>query len=214
VDNEEKEDVQVPAGTDNSKRTRKAKAPATAWHGKNVIALANTIRRMGFIKDTALQPVMNILFYNFVEILRSTHDDLIESLISGNLSADMRSNATLRHHMQAMDPKVKTVKQPFIYFQQLVDKNGNGPTKREIRKILSYMMLYTEQTHSSAAIPTVNFSKSVRAVDQAFGTKRANELIEDFKNRRYLSILKIGSGKPLISMRQRSHDLQARSQPE
>jgi len=150
---------------------------------------------MAFIKDKKIPEVMQILFYNFVEILRSKHDDLIESLISGNLSADSRSNATLRHHMQAMDAKVKTGKQPFIYFQQLVDKNRNGPTKREMRKILSYMMLYTEQTHSSAAIPTVNFFEFVRAVDQAFGTRRAHEPIEDFKNRRYLSKLENGPRK-------------------
>jgi len=141
---------------------------------------------MAFIKDKTKQEVMQILFQNSVEILRATHDDLITSLISGHTTTDIKSNPTLRYHMQDISAKVRRGKQPSIYYQQLVDVNGTSPNKVEISQIRNKMIFYT-RAQPRIAIRTQDFHLFIRQVDKAFGSWQTIEPVEDSENRRCVS---------------------------
>jgi len=112
-----------PATSDTSERTAIAEKYTEKWQAHGVYGLAEAVLVQGYDKDHSFRgnAIFNALYNNFYEILRTTDPDLVQSLISGNLSYDIKHNKPLKRHMAKLRRNIESRGQPYQYYQQLVD---------------------------------------------------------------------------------------------
>ena len=180
-----------PATSDTSERTAIAEKYTAKGQAHGVYGLAEAVLVQGYDKDHSFtgNAIFNALYNNLYEILRTTDPDLVQSLISGNLSYEIKHNKALKRHMEALWRKIEKRGQPYQYYQQLVDKRiGRGPSKKEVRKIMGYMELCASTSSGDLATDAgKGYLDFLRSVDSAFYSKTPIEPIWVIKNRAYLS---------------------------
>ncbi|KAH6644863.1 hypothetical protein C7974DRAFT_384413 [Boeremia exigua] len=111
-------------------------------HGRRGLAKAlvkgDIDARLG--AENGMSPDETWAFQAMFGVLLSMDDTLIKSIMCGNLSTDKRLDRRLAQELAKIREQSK--RQPCIYHQSLVDKNGMSPSPNELLQMLVYMEKY------------------------------------------------------------------------
>lgn len=140
--------------TDNLKRARNPRNLDAAWKKRGIYGVPRTIMARALDDIEARNQEDSAQFAAMctasVELLRTSSEELIPSLINGNFSKDYRRSPSLAEELDRLWSRAQgdgptKPHQPFVYYLALVDQEGDGSTIQAIRQICGLALRYTQE---------------------------------------------------------------------
>jgi hypothetical protein len=123
-----------------------------------------------FLRDTEWSALV------MQHVISSTGRILIESILFGNLTKDRRANPKLETVLVAL--KNQSEMQPGIYYQSLVDGNGESPTANQLAVVCDHILAYlkgSRQPDAQHIVATVDDALANKALGISVPKKKTTE---------------------------------------